>query len=96
MQGTVALVTLVASAASLGCDGGRQSMHRRRDPGALVVAQAADVQGLDPVRVQDKSTYAQPHQYSQGFDVVLVNGQIVVDGGKLTAARPGQPLRHKP
>jgi hypothetical protein len=25
---------------------------------------------------------------------VLVNGQIVVDNGKLTAARPGQPLRH--
>ena len=50
---------------------------------------------FDPVRVQDKSTYAQPHQYSQGFDVVLVNGQIVVDDGKLTAARPGQPLRHR-
>jgi N-acyl-D-amino-acid deacylase len=46
------------------------------------------------VRVQDKSTYAQPHQYSQGFDFVLVNGKIVVDDGKLTAARPGQPLRH--
>jgi N-acyl-D-amino-acid deacylase len=55
---------------------------------------AADLVLFDPVRVQDKSTYAKPHQYSQGFDFVLVNGQIVVADGKLTAARPGQPLRH--
>jgi N-acyl-D-amino-acid deacylase len=65
-----------------------------RDRGLVREGLAADLVLFDPVRVQDKSTYAQPHQYSQGFDVVLVNGQVVVDGGKLTAARPGQPLRH--
>ena len=66
-----------------------------RDRGLVREGLAADLVLFDPVRVQDKSTYAQPHQYSQGFDVVLVNGQIVVDGGKLTAARSGQPLRHR-
>ena len=65
-----------------------------RDRGLLREGMAADLVLFDPARVQDKSTYAQPHQYSQGFDFVLVNGQIVVDSGKLTAARPGQPLRH--
>ena len=60
----------------------------------VITGNSADLVLFDPVRVQDKSTYAQPHQYSQGFDFVLVNGQIVVDDGKLTAARPGQPLRH--
>ncbi len=42
------LVVLLACA----CDTGRE-MHRRRDPGALVVARAADVQRLDPARVVD-------------------------------------------
>jgi N-acyl-D-amino-acid deacylase len=65
------------------------------DRGLLREGMAADMVLFDPVRVQDKSTYAQPHQYSQGFDFVLVNGKIVVDDGKLTAARPGQPLRHR-
>src|SRR5437899_5419146 len=65
-----------------------------RDRGMLREGMAADLVLFDPARVQDKSTFAQPHQYSQGFDFVLVNGQIVVDGGKLTAARPGQTLRH--
>jgi N-acyl-D-amino-acid deacylase len=64
------------------------------DRGLVREGMAADIVLFDPVRVQDKSTYAKPHQYSQGFDFVLVNGKIVVDDGKLTAARPGQPLRH--
>ena len=65
-----------------------------QDRGLLREGMAADLVLFDPARVQDKSTYAQPHQYSQGFDFVLVNGQIVVDDGKLTTVRPGQPLRH--
>ncbi len=31
-------------------------MHRRRDPGALVVAEAADIFGLDPVRITDNES----------------------------------------
>jgi peptide/nickel transport system substrate-binding protein len=37
------------------CDAGR-AMHGRRDPGALVVAEAADVIALDPVRVTDSES----------------------------------------
>ena len=66
-----------------------------QDRGLLREGNAADLVLFDPARVQDKSTYVQPRQYSQGFDFVLVNGQVVVDEGKLTAARPGRPLRHK-
>jgi hypothetical protein len=29
---------------------------------------------------------------SEGFPYVAVNGALVVDGGKITAERPGQPL----
>jgi peptide/nickel transport system substrate-binding protein len=42
--------------ALVGCDGHREALHRRRDPGALVVAQAADIQGLDLLRVTDNES----------------------------------------
>jgi len=51
---------------------------------------------LDPVRVEDRATFAKPHQYSQGFDTVLVNGAIEVEDGKLTDARSGRTVRHRP
>ena len=38
------------------CDAGREGTHRRRDPGALVVAEAAAVQSLDPLRVTDSES----------------------------------------
>jgi N-acyl-D-amino-acid deacylase len=55
----------------------------------------ADLVMFDPARVQDKATYTKLHQYSEGFDLVLVNGRPVVDGGRVTGARPGQVLRHR-
>jgi len=41
----------------------------------------------------DKATFEQPHQPSVGFAYVFVNGQKVLDHGKLSAARPGRGLR---
>ena len=38
------------------CDAGRTMLHHHRDPGALVVAQAADIGSLDPVRVTDSES----------------------------------------
>jgi peptide/nickel transport system substrate-binding protein len=48
------LVVLVGAACAAGaaCDADR-GLHRRRDPGTLVVARPADVQLLDPARVLD-------------------------------------------
>jgi N-acyl-D-amino-acid deacylase len=65
-----------------------------QDRGLLKPGMAGDVVVFDPVRVQDKATFAKPHQYSEGFDFVLVNGKIAVDEGKLTPARGGRTLRH--
>jgi peptide/nickel transport system substrate-binding protein len=42
--------------AVLGCDGSRDTLHRRRDPGTLVVAQAADPLSLDPLRSVDSES----------------------------------------
>jgi N-acyl-D-amino-acid deacylase len=65
-----------------------------RDRGLLREGMAADLVVFDPARVEDKATFAHPHQYSAGFDYVLVNGKVMVDEGKLTKERPGAPLRH--
>ncbi len=60
--------------------------------GKYVVPGFADVVVLDPDRLRDKATYFEPFQFSEGIDQVWVNGTLVVDGGKPTAARPGRVL----
>jgi dihydroorotase/N-acyl-D-amino-acid deacylase len=63
-----------------------------KNRGTLRVGWAADLVAFDPARVKPVSTYADPLHYSQGFPYVAVNGRLVVDEGKITAERPGQPL----
>jgi dihydroorotase/N-acyl-D-amino-acid deacylase len=61
--------------------------------GILRPGMAADVVAFDPVTVRERSTYADPLHYSEGIPFVCVNGQLVVDGGRITDARPGRALR---
>jgi N-acyl-D-aspartate/D-glutamate deacylase len=63
------------------------------DRGLLRSGMAADITVFDPATVADRATFEQPHQPSVGFTYVFVNGQKVLDHGKLTAARPGRGLR---
>jgi len=63
------------------------------DRGILRPGMAADVVAFDPATVRDRSTYADPIHYSAGIPYVCVNGQLVVDGGRITDARPGRALR---
>ncbi len=66
-----------------------------RDRGLLVEGFAADLVLFDPELVEDRATFEEPHQYSSGFELVLVNGQAVVENGKITGARPGKILRRR-
>jgi N-acyl-D-amino-acid deacylase len=68
---------------------------RFRDRGLIMPGMAADLLLFDPARVTDKATYQQPHQYTEGFDYVLVNGVVMVEDGRLTEARGGHVLRHR-
>ena len=54
----------------------------------------ADITVFDPDQVADRATYLEPFQYSVGIRYVLVNGQLVLDGGQHTHAHPGRALRH--
>ncbi len=67
----------------------RMGLH---DRGILRPGMAADLVAFDPAAVRERSTYADPLHYSEGIPYVAVNGQLVVDGGRITAARPGRPL----
>ncbi len=71
------------------------SRMRLTDRGILRPGMAADLVAFDPRTVRDVSTYADPNHYSAGFRFVAVNGQLVVDEGKITAARPGRALKRR-
>jgi N-acyl-D-amino-acid deacylase len=52
----------------------------------------ADVTIFNPETVIDESTWDAPHRYSKGIEYVFVNGQLVLDRGTHTNARPGKIL----
>ncbi|MGB6469219.1 MAG: amidohydrolase family protein, partial [Candidatus Acidiferrales bacterium] len=66
---------------------------RITDRGVLKKGLWADVVVFDPGKVHDVATYDNPNQFSVGMDYVLVNGQLVIDDGKMTGALPGKVLR---
>jgi N-acyl-D-amino-acid deacylase len=64
-----------------------------KDRGLLKPGMVADLVLFDPDRVEDKATFPDPHQYSEGLDVIIVNGKVAVENGKLTEARAGKVVR---
>ena len=62
------------------------------DRGVLREGLKADLVVFDPAAVRDLATFERPHQYPEGVSYVVVNGQVVVDGGQVTSARPGRVL----
>jgi dihydroorotase/N-acyl-D-amino-acid deacylase len=62
------------------------------DRGLLRPGMAADVVVFDPARIRDAATFEEPNVYSEGVEYVVVNGRVVLDGGRMTGERPGRPL----
>lgn len=67
---------------------------RLKDRGQVADGYQADLVIFDPRSILDTATYEDPHQYPQGISYVIVNGQIVIDHGNHSGARPGMVLRH--
>jgi N-acyl-D-aspartate/D-glutamate deacylase len=65
---------------------------RLDDRGVIRSGLWADVVIFDLDRIDDRATYDEPVLYPEGIDYVLVNGQIVIEDGRHTGARPGHVL----
>ena len=64
-----------------------------KDRGLLREGFAADIVIFDENTVTDKATFDNPHQFSEGFSTVMVNGMVTIENGKHTSARGGVALR---
>jgi dihydroorotase/N-acyl-D-amino-acid deacylase len=62
------------------------------DRGVLREGLKADLAVFDPNTVRDLATFEQPHQYPEGVTLVVVNGQVACENGKMTSARPGRVI----
>jgi N-acyl-D-amino-acid deacylase len=63
------------------------------DRGRISRGKKADLVVFNAATVKDEATFDDPHQYATGINYVVVNGQVVVENGDHTGARPGRVLR---
>ncbi len=60
-----------------------------KDRGVLREGAWADITVFDSQTILDRATFEEPKQYPVGIDYVLVNGQVVIEHGRYTGAKPG-------
>jgi N-acyl-D-amino-acid deacylase len=63
------------------------------DRGVLRRGAFADIVIFDPATVVDRATMQEPTLTAIGFDLVMVNGQVVYRDGVRTEARPGRIVK---
>jgi N-acyl-D-amino-acid deacylase len=63
-----------------------------RDRGQIREGFAADLVIFDPAAVSETNSFEKPKSYPAGIPYTIVNGVLVIDGGKHTGARPGRAL----
>lgn len=61
--------------------------------GQLLPGYHADLVLFDPAAIRDTATFTNPHGVPEGIHMVVVNGTIAMENGKLTDARTGRVLR---
>jgi N-acyl-D-amino-acid deacylase len=62
--------------------------------GLISDGKAADLVVFDPKTVKSNATYDEPRRFPDGIEHVIVNGELVVDGGVHTGKTPGRALKH--
>lgn len=63
------------------------------DRGVLRVGAVADITVFDPETVLDRATFEKPTTPSDGILHVIVGGEVVLENGRQTGARPGHLIR---
>ena len=62
------------------------------DRGSVEVGKAADLIIFDPTLVRAKASYSDPLQLAEGFEVVIVNGEVAFFNGAGLAVASGEVL----
>ena len=63
------------------------------DRGLIKAGNKADLTIFNPETIIDKSTFTDPHQYPEGIEYVIINGEIAIDKGKYLAVPAGKVIR---
>jgi N-acyl-D-aspartate/D-glutamate deacylase len=66
---------------------------RLKNKGLIAQNYDADITIFDPDKIIDTATYSDPRQFPGGMGWVIVNGEVVVEKGVHTHARPGRVIR---
>lgn len=67
-------------------------IFRIRERGILKEGMFADITIFDFQSFEDKATFTEPHQYSQGLKYVIVNGEVVVEENIHKRKLPGMVI----
>lgn len=62
------------------------------DRGVIVEGRKADLVVLDPERVRETTSYADPHRLAEGVSYLVVNGVLTLEKGRATGRRGGRLL----
>ncbi len=73
--------------------GAPAARYRMADRGRIAAGFAADIAVFDPAGVRDRATFEDGPRAAEGFDYVLVNGGLAVDGGRVADDASGRALR---
>ena len=68
---------------------------RLKRKGLLAKNYDADITIFNPDTITDTATFEEPRQHPVGIGWVIVNGEVVVEQGKHTGARPGRTVRDR-
>ena len=64
--------------------------------GSIAPGKVADLVIFDPSKVKETATFANPHQLAQGFDWVLIGGEVARREGQTLSSRHGKVLLPTP
>ncbi len=70
------------------------SRYGLEDRGLILDGWQADLVVFNPDTIEAKATFEEPHRYPIGIEYVMVNGEMVVEGGEHNGRLCGRTLRH--
>ncbi|VFQ44734.1 N-acyl-D-amino-acid deacylase family protein [Desulfoluna butyratoxydans] len=68
---------------------------RMTDRGRIHPGLKADITVMSPETIACRATLHEPNRYPDGISHVLVNGEVVIEGGKRVTGNHGRVIRHR-